>query len=137
MPYTKGDWRLIEPRALEREALKEISDPEPYFLQGPAFTIRDGDIAVICGGIRIRGDGGGDAWIYTSDWIDRHIMVARLVRDFMLAIAEDYKLDWIQAIVDLRFPKTMRWLRWLGLHFWDYVEGKTDYCIWRRNFRWE
>jgi hypothetical protein len=136
LPYSKGDWRFIEPREVEREALKEIDDPEPYFVQGPAFTIRDGDIVVACGGVRLRGDGGGDAWIFASTWIDRHIMVARMVRDFMLAIAEDYRLQWLQVIVDTRFPRTLRWLRWLGYGFWDYLDGKPKYHIYRRNFSW-
>jgi hypothetical protein len=134
--YQVGDWRLIEPREVEREALKEIEDPESYFLQGPAFTIRDRDSVVICGGICIRNDGGGDAWLFSSSWIDCHIMVARLVKDFMLTIAQDYRLSWLQVIVDTRFPKTLRWLRWLGYSFWAYHE-KEKYHIYRRNFSWE
>jgi hypothetical protein len=135
-PYKAGDWRLVAPREVELEALKEIEDPESYILQGPAFTIKDGASVVLCGGVYIRGDHGGDAWLFASSWIDRHIMIARLVKDFMLTIAKDYRLDWLQVIVDIRFPKTLRWLRWLGYSFWT-AHDKPKYHIYRRHFSWE
>lgn len=135
-PYEPGDWLSIEPREVEREALKEIGDPEPYFLAGPAFTIKDNDNPVVCGGICIREMGVGDAWLFASTWIDRHIMIARLVRDFMLAVVDDYQLKWLQVIVDTRFPKTLRWLRWLGFSYWANLENRDKYHIYRRKCSW-
>jgi hypothetical protein len=133
-PYELGDWLRIEPREVEREALKEIADPEVYFVAGPSFTIKDDGSPVVCGGIHIRGDGGGDAWLFASTWIERHIMVARLVRDFMLAVVDDYQLKWLQVIVDTRFPKTLRWLGWLKFTYWASLEHRAKYHIYRRKF---
>jgi hypothetical protein len=130
--YQLGDWEKVEPRALELEGLKYAPNLEDYIFQGPAFTIWEGEMAVMCGGVRIRPDGMGEAWMYCSYWIESHIMVARLVRDIMTAIVKDFNLPAVQIIANTNYPKTLRWLGWLGFKVDRRVEGHSQYVIYKR-----
>jgi hypothetical protein len=130
--YQLGDWEKVEPRELEKEGLRYAPNLEDYILQGPAFTIWNNDTAVLCGGIRIRPDKGGEAWLFCSYWIESHMMVARLVKHFMAAIVKDFELPWVQIIANTNYPKTMRWLSWLGFSVDRRVEGFPQYLIYKR-----
>lgn len=131
--YVSGDWEKVEPRELEKEGLRYAPNLEDYILQGPAFTIWDGEKAVMCGGVRIRPDKVGEAWLYCSHWIETHIMVARLVKHFMAAIVKDFELPAIQIIANTNYPKTLRWLSWLGFTVDRRVAGHSQYVIYRRD----
>lgn len=130
--YRAGDWEKIEPRELELEGLKYTPNLDHYVLQGPAFTIYDRDIPVMCGGVRIRPDKIGEPWIFCSKWIERHIMAARFCKDFMEAIAKDWNLPSLQVVVNSNYPKTLHWLEWLGFHFERSIPEYAGWHMYRR-----
>lgn len=135
--YAKGDWQRVRPRPLELEGLKHTEDLESYILEGPAFTIWENDHPAMCGGVRIRkNEPVGEAWLYCSDWIEKHIMVARLVRRMMSQIVKDFSLDYVEIIANTNYPKTLRWLGWLRFTVQRTVPGFPQYVIYRR-VQWE
>ncbi len=85
---------------------------------GPAYTVMIDDQIIFCGGIVLMGWNSGEAWTYTTDFIEKYPkLVFKTVKTYLIAIAQREKLVRVQATCYLWNKKGARFLEKLGFEF--------------------
>ena len=134
-PFQEADADLLEVREIDRRILAGIDVPR--FIRGlsrhgPAFTAwADGRPACI-GGVFTITDWMGEAWLVTSDLVQRHpLFFHRAVRQYLRLIAQETGFRRVQANVSSLNPASLKWTPRLGFveegPLYAYGPGGEDY----------
>lgn len=103
---------LLE-RGWQRREDREIYANYPRL--GPSYTLLDGDIPIISGGVAIMWQGVGDSWMLVSKHIRRYpLSVYKNVSSIMESIIERHKLHRIQTVIKEDDSTAIIWIERLG-----------------------
>lgn len=84
-------------------------------LQGPAWTMMEGEQIVACCGVRILWEGVGEAWLIFSPAVEGHTIEAtKIIKKYLRRVIDDTKLNRVQAFCATANPKAARYLEVLG-----------------------
>ena len=103
-------------------------------IQGPAWSIMNGEEIVACCGVRILWEGVGEAWLVFSGGVEGHTIEAtKIIRRYLRRIIEDQKLRRVQAFTSVNAPKSARYLEVLGFEKEGVLrklgrDGSDHYC---------
>jgi len=103
-------------------------------LQGPSYTIRDGNHILSCCGVRVLWPGVGEAWLIFSPEIEKHTLEAtKIIRTYLAKIIADCELRRVQAFATVNSPKAARYLEVLGFQREGVLrklgrDGSDHYC---------
>ena len=100
---------------------------------GIYWTGRSEEGVIALGGVKRVWPGVGEAWIVTSDLVEKYpLLYTRHVKRLMMKAVEELRLHRLQATVWEGHPRSVGWLRrCMGMHIEGYLEG---YGPGRENF---
>lgn len=133
--FRPDDYTRIERRRFDLITFQAVSDPGAaarlLATRGPAFTgLVDGEV-IACGGILIFWAGVGEAWVVTSDLVDRYkLFFARTVTAKLGQIIREHRLERVQAAIDAEHHASIKWVEKMGFT----NEGLMRKYLGRRDF---
>ena len=83
--------------------------------EGKAFTLMADGVIVGCGGVMMREQGKGEAWIIATPLISKYRKtVFKLIRNVLGEIINEYKLRRVEALCPGKYTEGQRLLKHLG-----------------------
>lgn len=115
-PYKPEHLSQIEPREYERELRDKSGVDYSYtFMNGPAYTVFDGDIPVMAGGIVKLWPEVGEVWLFLSPWFTTHVKTGyQLIRELFEAVLKVNHFRRIQTPICASMPGNIRLVEHLG-----------------------
>lgn len=134
--YKPHDYMMIELRLEENltvtpQARQTIAG---RLSRGPAYTIWCKEGVLACAGVLPLHRGVGEAWTLSSPLIELYPKSThKIVKDYLEGIILGLKLHRVQALVDARFKRSLRWMEALGFHeegvLHNYGADKQDFVV--------
>jgi len=125
------------PRDFERDHYGLIERFNNLYLEGPAYSVFDGEVCVFCGGVRIIWPGAGEAWLICSNDLGHYVRELCLITPrYLKWIIEDHDLRRVQAVVQSDWTQAVRFLEKLGFDMEGvmrkYGPNGEDYIMYAR-----
>ena len=120
LPFHPADADLLELREIDARALRHLPDPAGMIRQmaslGPFFTMLAAEGIVAIAGVVLVHIGMGEAWVGTSDLVEKYpLSFCRMVKKYLGQIIDDHGLWRVQSHVLAEHDRSHVWTRWLGL----------------------
>jgi len=116
--YVPEDYMRIHRRAFDLATFMGFIDPHSVarnLMKGPAFTgVHDGEV-IACGGIIPLWKHVGEAWVITSELVERFpFTFAKTIRRNLRLLIDTMGLDRVQTVIHADHEVSIKWAERMG-----------------------